>query len=72
MRKARIGIEIVVLVGLAVGLAVAVKALLEKRELAIATVDDIESQIAALDPVTRAAVVARLSRDAAHKIRDSH
>lgn len=35
----------------------------KKNQLAIATVADIEGQIAALDPATRANVIARLSKD---------
>jgi len=37
----------------------------EKRLLAEQTVDEIEDQLAGLDPATRAAVVARLATDAA-------
>ena len=37
----------------------------EKRLLAEQTVDEIEDQLATLDPATRAAVVARLASDAA-------
>ena len=54
---------------LAAALAAAVKMFLDKRELAIDTVDDIESQLDALGPVTRAAVVARLSKDEAAQAR---
>lgn len=34
-------------------------------------VDDIESRLAGLDPVTRAAVVARLSSDGINQVRDA-
>jgi hypothetical protein len=65
-----------VLVGVAVvaaSAAVAVYAsrdLRRKRDLADLTVDQIEEQIIALDPITRAAVIARLSTDAAKVARD--
>jgi hypothetical protein len=72
MRRARVGLEVVVVLALSAALAVAVKALLEKRELAISTVEDIESQLDALDPATRAAVVARLSKDAVDQVRSAH
>ena len=50
--------------------AAAVTALLEKRELAISTVGDIEPQLGALDPVTRATVTTRLSKDGAEQVRN--
>jgi hypothetical protein len=65
-----------ILVGVgAVALAAAVvvyvsRDLRRKHELADQTADQIEAQIAALDPVTRAAVVARLSTDAAKTVKD--
>jgi hypothetical protein len=49
----------------AAALVTAAAQLREKRILAEQTVADIEDQIAALDPATRAAVVARLTSDAA-------
>jgi len=58
------------LVAAAVALALAASQFREKRSLAIATVDDIEAQLAALDPVTKAAVVARLSTDAVKTVHD--
>ena len=64
-------VRVVLLTGVALALAAAVKIALEKREVAIATVDDIEGQLDALDPVTRAAVVTRLSKDAADQARSS-
>jgi hypothetical protein len=72
MSRGKVGLELVVVLALAAALAAAVKALLEKRELAISTVDDIESQLGALDPATRAAVVARLSKDAVDQVRSAH
>jgi len=58
------------LVAAAVALAFAATQLREKRALAVATVDDIEAQLAALDPATKAAVIARLSADAAKSVHD--
>jgi len=55
--------EAVLLVALAAALIVGATRVRAKRDLAIATVDEIEAQLAALDPVTRAAVIARLSAD---------
>jgi hypothetical protein len=49
----------------AAALVTAAAQLREKRILAEQTVADIEDQVAALDPATRAAVVARLTSDAA-------
>jgi len=57
------------LVAAAVALAVAAATFREKQSLANATVDQIEAQLAALDPATRAAVLARLSKDAAQAVR---
>ena len=71
MASSRTVVRVVLLTGVALALAAAVKIALEKREVAIATVDDIEGQLDALDPVTRAAVVARLSKDAAVQARSS-
>ena len=59
----------VAVAAVAVALAAAAKVLMDKREVAIATVDDIEAQLSALDPVTRAGVIARLSKDAAEQVR---
>lgn len=69
MTQARI-LRVGLLIGAAVALALAASQFRDKRALAIGTVDDIESQIAALDPVTKAAVVARLSADAAKAVHD--
>lgn len=49
----------------AAALVAAAAQLREKRKLADQTVAGIEGQIAALDPATRAAVVGRLTSDAA-------
>jgi hypothetical protein len=54
----------------AVLLAAAAVQLRDKREVAGLTVQNIHDQLDALDPVTRAAVVARLSSDEVKKVRD--
>jgi hypothetical protein len=54
----------------AVLLAAAAVQLRDKRQVAEATVQNIHDQLDALDPVTRAAVVARLSSDKVKKVRD--
>jgi len=63
-------VRAVLLVAAAVVLAVAAAQLGEKRQTAEQTVDDIRAQLDALDPVTRAAVIARLSSDEVKKVRD--
>ena len=63
-------IRAVLLVAAAAILAVAAAQLRDKRQTAELTVDDIHEQLDALDPVTRAAVVARLSSDEVKKVRD--
>jgi hypothetical protein len=60
------------LVVAAVLLAAAAVQLRDKREVAELTVQNIHDQLDALDPVTRAAVVARLSSDEVAKVRDQH
>ena len=57
------------LVATAVVLAVAAAQLGDKRQMAEETVKDIQAQLDALDPVTRAAVIARLSSDEVKKVR---
>jgi len=71
MRSFKVVLGVVAVAAAAAGVAYLLKDLAAKREVAISTVDDIESQLDALDPVTRAAVVARLSKDAADQVRDS-
>ena len=56
-------IRAVLLVAAAAILAVAAAQLRDKRQAAELTVEDIHDQLDALDPVTRAAVFARLSSD---------
>ena len=63
-------IRAVLLVAAAAILAVAAAQLRDKRQTAELTVDDIHEQLDALDPVTRAAVIARLSSDEVKKVRD--
>jgi len=70
MLNSRVALRVGLLIGAAVALAIAASQVREKRNLAIATVDDIEAQLAALDPATRAAVVSRLSVDAAKTVHD--
>jgi len=62
-------IRAALLVAAAVALAVAAAQLREKRQLADLTVENIREQLDALDPVTRAAVIARLSSDEVKKVR---
>jgi hypothetical protein len=63
-------IKAVLLAAAAVALAAAAIQLREKRQTAELTVDDIHQQLDALDPVTRAAVIARLSSDEVGKVRN--
>jgi len=58
------------LVATAVVLAIAAAQLRDKRDTAEMTVESIQAQLDALDPVTRAAVIARLSSDEVKKVRD--
>jgi hypothetical protein len=58
-------LRMALLAGAAAALVAAAAQLGEKRTQAARTVGDIEDQIAALDPATRAAVVGRLAGDAA-------
>jgi len=63
-------IRAALLVAAAVALAVAAVQLRDKRETADLTVENIQAQLDALDPVTRAAVVTRLTSDEVKKVRD--
>ena len=60
----------VLLAAAAVALAAAAYQLREKHQEAELAVQDIHDQLDALDPVTRAAVVARLTSDEVQKVRD--
>ena len=62
-------IRAVLLVAAAVALAAAAIQLRDKRQLAELTAENIHEQLDALDPVTRAAVIARLSSDEVKKVR---
>ena len=63
-------IRAVLLVAAAAILAAAAAQLRDKRQTAKLTVENIHEQLDALDPVTRAAVIARLSSDEVKKVRD--
>jgi len=63
-------IRAALLVAAAFILAAAAAQLRDKRETAELTVEDIHEQLDALDPATRAAVVAKLSADEVKKVRD--
>jgi hypothetical protein len=63
-------IRAALLVVAAVLLAAAATQLRDKRETADLTVENIHEQLDALDPVTRAAVITRLSSDEVKKVRD--
>jgi hypothetical protein len=65
-------IRAALLVAAAIALAVAAAQIRDKRELAELTVENIHEQLDALDPATRAAVIARLSSDEVKKVRDRH
>jgi uncharacterized protein YpmB len=58
-------VGIIVVAAVAVATAYVVSEALEKKRKADEATDDIESQLSDLDPITRAAVVARLGADAA-------
>jgi hypothetical protein len=62
-------IRAALLVAAAAVLAFAAVQLRDKHQTAELTVDDIHAQLDALDPVTRAAVIARLSSDEVQKVR---
>ena len=70
MLNSKVALRVGLLIAAALAVAIAASQLREKRGLALATVDDIEGKLAALDPATRAAVVARLSADAARTVHD--
>ena len=63
-------IRAALLAAAAVALAAAAVQLRGKRQTAELTADSIQAQLDALDPVTRAAVIARLSSDEVTKVRD--
>ena len=63
-------IRAALLAAAAVLLAAAAVQLRDKRQVAELTVQSIHEQLDALDPATRAAVVARLTSDEVKKVRD--
>ena len=63
-------IRAALLAAAAVALAAAAFLLREKHQEAEAAVQNIQDQLDALDPATRAAVIARLTSDEVKKIRD--
>ena len=65
-------IRVALLVAAAGILALAAAQLREKHQTAELTVENIHAQLDALDPVTRAAVVARLTSDEVKKVRGQH
>jgi len=70
MAHSRQLLRVILLAAAGLALVVAAAQLREKKQLVDLTTQQIEDQIAALDPGTRAAVVARLSADAARAGRD--
>jgi len=61
----------IVLLSAAAGLlAIAANELRKKQETVDQTTQQIEDTISALDPGTRAAVIARLTADAGHQVKD--
>ena len=69
MSRTERNLKVALFAGTATGIAFAVVKLRRTLELATQTADDIEAQIDALGPVTRAAVVAKLSKDAAKDVK---
>ena len=63
--RAGIILRIAILAAVAVAVIVGAVKLREKRQLADQTANEIEDELDELDPATRAAVVARLTSDAA-------
>jgi hypothetical protein len=63
-------LRVVLLTAAAGLLAVAASVLREKKETADLTTHQIEDAISALDPVTRAAVIARLTADAVQQVKE--
>ncbi len=63
-------IRAALLVAAAIALAAAAVQLREKHQTAELTVENIQAQLDALDPASRAAVIARLSSDEVKKVRD--
>ena len=70
MREPRFKLRLALFVGATVVVAILLWKAPEKRRLARENADGIERELDALDPVTRAATVARLARDALGEVRD--
>ena len=70
MGESRNILRIVLLVAAAVSLVAAAGLLREKRKIVDVTTQQIEDTISALDPATRAAVIARLTTDAGERVKD--
>jgi len=68
MSRSKWIVRVTLLVALAAAGTFAVVKAREMHEVATGTADDIEAQLGALDPVTRAAVVAKLSSDVAKDV----
>jgi hypothetical protein len=65
-------IRAALLVAAAIALAAAAVQLREKYQTGEQAVEDIQAQLDALDPATRAAVIAKLSSDEVKKVRGRH
>ncbi len=69
MSRAGRNLKVALLAGTAAGIVFVVVKLRRTQQLAIRTAGDIEAQLDALDPVAKAAVVAKLSADAAKDVK---
>jgi hypothetical protein len=69
MSRAGRNLKVALLAGTAAGIVFVAVKLRRTQRLAIRTAGDIEAQLDALDPVTKAAVVAKLSADAAKDVK---
>jgi hypothetical protein len=65
----RKAVRVAVVVAVGVALVAGVVVLQQRRALAMRTAEEIEAQLDALDPLTRADVLARLTKDAAERVR---
>jgi hypothetical protein len=72
MRRSRRLLAVTLVVVVAAGVTVAAVKAARIRRAATQVADDIEHQLQELDPVTRAAVVGKLSTDAVKDIRSRH
>jgi hypothetical protein len=67
--SSRTFLRLALVVAAAAAVAATVVVLQRRREVAIDVTDQIEGELADLDPVTRAAVVGRLAKDTTDEIR---